>query len=305
MFSAPTKSTPLKQLEILRKRTTLSLEQQRIYARLSTGYIGELHLSELLHNHLNLKAVKLFDLHLKIGESECQIDSLLIFQNECILLEVKHYQGDFTIKNDGWYMMTNEEIKNPIAQLQRTELLLKRLFKEEKISLNIRPFILFTNPEFHLYEAPENFPVVFPTQLNRFIQKLHKIPCHITERHHEITERLKSKHLLSSSYESKIQYKHELLKKGVTCKKCEGFMELIGRKHMSCTKCNFAESIFDSIVRSVYEFHTLFPERKITTPAISEWIGQTISDHYLRVILSEQFISIGKARATHYVLDKE
>lgn len=202
-------------------------------------------------------------------------------------------------------MMSNEEIKNPISQLQRTELLLKRLFKEEKIPLNIRPFILFTHPEFHLYRAPENLPLVFPTQLNRFIQKLHNIPCHITERHHEIAEQLKAKHLLTSSYESKVEYKYEVLKKGITCKKCESFMELTGRKKISCLTCEFIEPVFDSITRAVYEYHILFPENKITIPIVSDWTGKVVSNHYLRVVLSQHFTVAGNGKGTHYILDKQ
>lgn len=95
MFTKPNKSKEHKRLEILEKRTTLSIDQQQSLDRLSTGYKGELYFSKLVQTELQCEPIVLYDLLLEINGSECQIDCLLIFQNELILIEIKNYQGDF------------------------------------------------------------------------------------------------------------------------------------------------------------------------------------------------------------------
>lgn len=302
MFKKPTKSQTHQQLEILMKRSILSIEQQQTLNRMDSGYNGEHHLYKLLQNELHCNPLQLFDLRLTINNSECQIDCLLFFQNECVLIEVKNFQGDYYIENNDWYTLSKKAIQNPLHQLHRTELLLKQFFTQHQIPLKIRSFVVFTHSEFQLYQAPVNLPIVFPTQLKRFIRKLQHIPCGSPNR--PIIKKFKAHHLSTSSYEKLPLYDFSSLKKGVTCEACGGFMDIGENNNMKCLKCGQISPLEDSIMRNIYDFHTLFPTEKITVSLAAEWTGNLISNYRIRKILLQNCRLVKKSNQSYYILNK-
>src|SRR5699024_6805657 len=305
MFNQPIKSRAQKTLETLNKRTKLTGDLAKLLERLSAGYNGELQFFNLLKTELRNNPIMLFNLHLKVNGSECQIDCLLIFQNELILIEVKNYQGDFLIDKTNWYTLSKREIKNPLHQLNRTDLLLRQLLNKHQSHLKVRSFIIFTHPEFHLYHAPIDIPVVFPTQLKRFIQQRQNIPCTIQKHHHNLASLLKSRHLTSSSYESIPDYDYASLQKGVTCRKCDGLMVMCSQNNMSCTKCKFTENFKIAIMRSIRDFHILFPDEKIRVKTIADWTNNSVSRHRIRKTLSDYCVLVTKGKNSYYLLNEE
>src|SRR5699024_9264707 len=158
------------------------------------GYEGEMQFYQILNQELHNEPIKLFNVHLKINGSECQIDALLIFQNEIILFEVKNYQGDFIIKGDQWYTLSKQEIRNPLHQLRRTELLIHQLLTMHNLSLKVRSFVVFIYSEFKLYQTPSHIPAVFLHQMKRFLNQIQNNPCKIDNRHEQIAKLLTSNH---------------------------------------------------------------------------------------------------------------
>lgn len=306
MLNKPSKSLSHKQLEFLKKRVALTFDQQKMYNRLTAGFQGETYFFNFLKNNLDREPIKLYDLRFKVDNSECQIDCLLIFQEECVLIEIKNYQGDFYFKNDGVYLLpSHEKIKSPFSQLERSELLLKTLLKQENIPLKIRSFIAFVHPEFHLYGAPMNNKVIFPTQMKRFVQSLNNIRCTLNKNHFKFEKLMHARHLEYSSYESQVEYDYDELQKGVMCEKCEGNLKLIKRQKMQCVSCEKIESTKSVVIRMTKEFHILFPNRKITVSAIYEWTEGKYSIYILRKILSESFVVKNKGKKTYYVVDED
>lgn len=302
MFTEPMKSKAHERLEILKKRSNLSLDQHNSLNRMSTGYKGELEFFNLLQSELQCKPILLFNLHLKVNGSECQIDCLLIFQSEVILMEVKNYQGDFLIEHDDWYTLDKGKIKNPLHQLHRTELLLNQFLKQHQFPLRVKSFIIFIHPEFQLYQSHTDMPIVFPAQHKRFIRKLQNIPCRIRQQHHKIAETLKARHESTSAYEANLVYNYTDFKKGVTCEKCDGLMEEYGTKNMRCAICKGISHIEFIIMRNIYDFHTLFPDEKITVSTMTEWTDYIISKHRIRTILTKYCHAVKKGKNSHYLL---
>lgn len=299
------KSQLHKRLEILRKRATLSAEQQLLLHRMTTGHIGETQFFQLLSNELTCDPLLLFNLLLEVNGSECQIDCLLIFQYELILIEIKNYHGDFFIENNKWYTLSKEEIRNPIHQLNRAELLLGQLLKQNQTPLKIKSFVVFVHPEFQLYQAPLNIPVIFSTQLKRFIQKLQNIPCETNKYHHKMVNLLKSKHKLTSSFESNLLYDYSHLKKGITCEKCSGIMKMHDSTYMRCANCNYINHFKKAMMSSVHDFRTLFPDKKITVSTIDEWTNHQVSKYRIRKTLSEHCMLVGSGKKSHYLLNMD
>jgi hypothetical protein len=149
----------------------LSTKEKQYYINLEKGYEGEKKFEKLLENQLRDFLI-LSDLLLEKNNTVFQIDSTLIFQKKIHLFEVKNYEGDFYIEKDIWYSRSGTEINNPLEQLKRSESLFRRLLQDLRLTLPVEAHLIFINPEFTLYQAPMNLPIILPTQLNHFIKKI-------------------------------------------------------------------------------------------------------------------------------------
>lgn len=304
MFTKPIKSNTQRILEVLHKRTNLTVEQQRALTRQIAGYQGEQQFYQLLKERIRNEPIALYNLQLKINGSECQIDCLLIFQNEVVLFEVKNYEGNFLIEEEKWYTVAEQEIRNPVHQLHRTELLVSQLLNKNNFPLKVSSLLIFINPTFHLYNTPLETPAVFYPQLNRYMEQLQNTPSRLNGSHHRLEKLLTSSHITNSNFESIPTYKYSSLKKGVICANCNGWMSEHGKKNMQCSLCSTIEPFEKSLMRNVKEFHMLFPDKKITVPQICDWTNQVISKYRIRLTLKKYSTWIDAGKGSHYVLEK-
>lgn len=293
------------QLEILRKRMPLTEAQKEEFGRLCTGYEGEKFLINYLQNHLSSAPVILSNLRFKIKHSECQIDCLLIYQNECILIEVKNYRSDFYIENNRWYIArNNKEIRNPMEQANGARRMLIELFNEEGIHMNVKTFVVFTNPKFLLYNAPRNNDVVYPNRLDQFLSFLDRHSDCLNDRHYVIKEKLCNRNIKVSSFDLPVEFNPENFRQGITCRDldCFGYMEIAGKKILECSSCAKKEAFESAILRSIYEFNRLFREDKITVKQLLDWTSSTISRNTLQRTLSSHFVKVGTTRGVYYLI---
>ena len=159
-----TKPAPPINLHILHalQRKFLDNEEQSILFNLQQGYQGELILATLLERHLSAPVIPLYGLQLESKGKEFQIDCLLICNDIIYLLDAKHFYGDYIIHNDRWYYSaTKKEINNPLDQLRRCELLLKKFLEKNNYKLPVKSYLVFTNPEFYLYNASYTLSAIF------------------------------------------------------------------------------------------------------------------------------------------------
>lgn len=109
------------------------------------------------------------DLCLDFNNSELQIDSLIMARNIIYPFEIKNYDGDYRYdaESKNFYPKNSkDEIKNPLDQLKRSISLLRPLLKSLGWYSSIEGYVAFVNPEFTLYQAPLDAPIIYPTQLN-------------------------------------------------------------------------------------------------------------------------------------------
>lgn len=188
----------------LASRTSLSSKDRQNYLNLAKGYEGEKQFANMLEN-LTGNWLAMHDLLLECSNSQFQNDFILIAQNKVYLFEVKNFEGDYYIEDDNWYA-TSTEVKDPLLQLKRSTSLLRRLLQGLGSNLSVEAYIVFVNPEFTLYQAPRNQPIIFPTQLNRFLKKLELTPSNLTKHHTILAEKLVARHLNKSPYEQELTY---------------------------------------------------------------------------------------------------
>ena len=298
----PRKSPELQILSHLNSRMDLSPHDKKNLHNLEKGYEGEWKFFHLLEKELHSKCIRLFSLQLESNQTEFQIDNLLIYQNTIHINEIKNFEGDFFIKDDMWYAVdSRKEIRNPMLQLQRSEFLLRQLLQQIGVNFQVVARLVFVNPSFTLYQALFEKALVFPTQLNRYMQKLNKIPSKLTTRHGEFAEDLIARHFENSLRERLPEYDYNQLQKGVICSSCNGLMSMFNKIRLRCKRCSKKENIKEAVMRSVREFNLLFPNQQITTNIIYDWCNVVSSKKTIRRILIENMVHVGNGRGSYYI----
>lgn len=303
MFDKPRKTKTLQVLDVLSKRMSLPTHFHATYKRLHQGYLGELYFFKLLQEQLQSPCIQLYGLQLKINGSECQIDVLLIFQNDIYQIDVKNFQGDYYIENNRWHFVNSKkEIRNPLHQLTRSDLLLREFLTEHSANFTLKSSITFVHPGFQLYQAPLKTPIIFASQLERYIRSLQNLPCQLDTRHHKIAEAFTTAHLLESSHEQIPSYDYDQLKRGIFCALCNGLMYFNNSRRFECTNCKSDEESDTAVIRTIHEYRLLFPERKITISSIEEWCDCVVSKSTTARILKKYLSLNKKGKYSYYTL---
>ena len=291
----------IKILKHLRPRMPLSQHDVRSYDQLMKGHVGEQIFYEQLQEALTGNGLILKDLLLEYRDQQFQIDSLLIAQQTIYHFEVKNYEGDFYIENGNWFIASSEnEISNPLHQLKRTNVLLRQLLKAGHHHHTIKSFLIFIHPTFILYEAPRHLPIIFPSQVRRFLRKINANTSRLTNTDRQLANYLETMQLEKSQYEKLPDYDYHQLKKGIVCKNCSRFLSRLSRGTVKCHTCKLEEAADDAVIRNIREFKLLFPHERITTSIIFDWC-QIISKKAIRRILQENFKMVGTNRYAHYI----
>ncbi|MBS4219362.1 NERD domain-containing protein [Bacillus sp. FJAT-49711] len=291
-------SLPLKVSRILNRRKVLSAEEAARLMRDEKGYEGELLFDDRVEK-LSKEWLVLNDLQLESNNTNFQIDSFLITQKP-MLFEIKNHEGDYYIEGDKWYYINGDVVPNPVNQLERTESLLQRLLQDHGFNIPIEAYIIFVNPNFHLYNAPRNLPIKYPAQLNRFFNKLDKNPIKVNEYHMRLAKKLIYLHKNVSPRTILPKYSYNDLRKGITCTHCHSFNLESKKMALFCKNCGTIENISSAILRSVDEYTLLFPERKITISNILDWCNGIRTRNTIRNILLKQYTLKYNGKASYY-----
>lgn len=295
-----TESKELKVLRSLNARLNLSEKDKQNYYYAEKGFEGERKLDDLLEN-FSSECLIINDLLLECNNTYFQIDTLVIYSETIFLLEVKNYEGVYFIEENRWYKENGKEIKNPVLQLSRCEVLFRQWLLQHNFNCSLQPLIIFIHPEFTFFNASRELPIVLPTQINNFLKKMNKSTSKLMKKHERLTELLLAEHKEDSPYSRLPGYDYEQLQKGVVCQTCYSYMTHFNKVKLICLRCGYTERIEECIVRSVEEYRLLFPERKITVSSVRDWCLVVESDKMIRRILQGKFKLLGKNRFSHYI----
>lgn len=292
-------SKELKVMRSLGARMDLSEPNRNYLLSLEKGFEGECKFDELIAPYLDGRIV-LNDLLLAYKNTVFQIDSLVMSSLKIILFEVKNLEGDYYLERDCWFSSNGKEITNPLHQLQRSTILLRHLLKGLGISLPIEPYLVFVNPEFYLYQAPMNLPIIFLPQLNRNFTKMQKERSFLKDSHYEIGKKLLSLEVIDAPSFRLPNYDYPQLKKGIPCVACGQMYSDLVKTTLICGKCRGYEDYESAVLRSVEDFRLLFPERKVTTNEIHEWCGVVKKKLTIRNVLLRNYTQVGYGKHSYY-----
>lgn len=292
-------------LRALNTRMKLAEKERYHYLTLEKGYEGELqfdHLTERIEEERYI----INDLLLEVNNAYFQIDTLIISQGGIHLIDVKNYQDDWYFESDKLYIAkTRREIKNPVDQLKRCETmlnqLLNQLLHQHKLNYLVESFVIFINPEFTLYQAPMDLPIIFPTQINRFLNELNKTPSKLNDGHKKLAQKLISLHQTKNPYGAFPKFNYDQLQKGVYCNRCNSFQVKVKNIGFEFQKCGHVESIDSCLIRHIEEFKLLNPGKKMTTQAIFDWCKTDLNKRTFLRVLKKNYTAIGNTKNTFYI----
>lgn len=301
LYKARTESIELKTLRYLNTRKGLSDKEIQHYFNLKKGFEGEL-MFDAQTEKIQCDCLILNDLLLKMNQTIFQLDTIIIFPETIYLFEVKNFEGDFYYEKDRLFKKPNFEISNPLIQLSRNESLFRRLLHHYGFDITIDASVVFINSEFTLYQTPLNQPLIFPTQLNRYLKRLNKTSSKLNKRHTMLAQQLVSLHIHDSPYKQLPSYDYDHLKKGIACANCNSLATsvVVGTKFI-CKVCGNIEKVSIAIMGSVEEFKLLFPNRKITTNGIHGWCKIIESKKRIHRVLEKNYKMVGCNRWSYYV----
>lgn len=298
-YKSRTESNELRILRVLNKRMNLSEKEKQYYFALEKGYEGE-KIFDSFTVKLMCDCLILNDLLLQVNNTTFQIDSMVITSETIIFYEIKNYEGDYYMESDRFYKKPKIEYNNPLHQLERSESLLRQLLDNLGLKMTIEGLVVFINPQFTLYQAPLNKPFILPTQINRYMKKMDKLPSKLNGKHKILADKLISLHRQEAPYTQLPSYEYTMLQKGDTCIDCDSFTILVEGGRCICQECGHEERVTSSILRNVMEFQLLFPNEKITTNIIHDWSNGIFSKKRIRNILGEYFKIVGVHQWTYY-----
>lgn len=298
-------SDELKVFYFLSKRKSLLQNDHLKLRQLMKGFAGEISFYDQLCESLHQSAIILPDIKLRFSDSEVQIDSLALIDNDIYLFEVKNYSGDFIIKNDSWYnVKSKNEIRDPLSQLNRTRYLFQKILKKQNFKFRVHPYLIFINQEFTLHNSPINSQLILPTQINRFFNHLRNYPFTHNHHHKRFVDYLTKNQLDYSSYMKMPKYTFAELKKGFLCLTCHHYLTERTNKQLICTNCKLQIPVSLAVMNNVKQLSILFPNKKITTAIVHKWCGELFSKATIWRVLTKYMKKVGKTKGTYYLFDE-
>lgn len=207
---------------------------------------------------------------------------------------------DYYMISDRFYTKSDEEISNPILQLERSQSLFRQLLKSIGYQMPVEASVVFINPEFTLYQTPLDKPIIFPPQVNRLMKNLNSVRSKLNERHTKLAGKLVSLHKTKSRNAKLPAYEYGQIEKGFICAKCHSLSVSVDGKIGVCKNCGAEEEIESAVIRSVNELKILFPDMKITTNLVQDWCKVIKSKKTLRRILKGNFVTIKSGKFLYF-----
>lgn len=297
------KSDLLKGLEILNSRIEMTTDIKKSYTALKSGLDGE-EIYDRLIEETNIGGdgrIVLNDLLLSINGSTIQIDSLVLTAEMIYLFEIKNYRGSYIHDSDQFRKVDGFGIPNPKNQLNKAITLMGQLFKQWKVATPLAGAVVFVNQSFTLYGSLPDEQMVLPSQLTSYFSALNnqknKIPHHIRM----LANRLIEQHKDEAPYQKQLPvYSWDKLKKGLTCGSCKSFNLKLTQRSCFCKECLRRATRKENFLSNIEDLKLLYPQEKLTTRLVYEWLGGKVSKDTIKNSLLETYSRNGNTKAAYY-----
>lgn len=294
----------MRELEIfnyLTGRLIFSKVMSQTYYRLKRGAEGEKEFLQMVPDEIAVNFSQWKDLNLLNGGQEVQIDVLWIGQGALYHFEIKNYSGDYILQNEQWQKLGFGEIENPLYQMQRANIFLKKLFRKHQIDLPIYSKLIFIHPEFHLYQSDYQLPIYLRSQLKSLFFEVMGQTSSLNFDKEKLERIIQAHRIENSKYAVRPKYDYERMQKGLKCKKCRTGLKSKTERKFICSKCHNTKSTKEVLDLHVAELKLLFPEMKLTKGLLYDWCGEQIKMRTIQKYLAKYHITIFNGKSSYYL----
>lgn len=294
-------------LEVLREynnRKALSEKYKEELSRLESGTEGEQIVLDYIHTYglPHWKVVKngWFE---NYGVFEC--DLLLITKSTWYPIEIKHYSGQYDLKNNQWRCYGTKLPNNPINQAQKLFVHFEQIIREAKLPVNVSGKLIFSGDHFHLTVTDQIGDLEIVT-INHLRDHIRNIAWKERNSH---AKQINADLILSfiNQYETTNPFGPENLypelgdkiEKGVKCSHCASFAISISRSYISC-HCGMREPTERAIIRTICEFGVIHFYKDFISSELIDFFNGDFAATTIRKYLSKFFKRTGKSNATRY-----
>lgn len=308
------KSHELQFLDVLYKRKALNGEEKKQYLRLKRGYEGEIDFDHMCAMFLGNDYYGLNDLTLKNQRSVVQIDKMIAHGDTLYLIDVKSYRGMYRFENSEWTVGNHVLTHNIYEQLRRAIRVVKEIFYEENLSMNVKGVLVFINPESQLemIDPVEELTLRFDQIVPWLVELKNSAPSA-----GRVIPRWKAGE--TSNYQNKKwspstgslaphwktvlgnyeiesyrttreldERRFEQLDKGICCERC-GQCGVKESWHTVTCSCGHVEVREKAYVRTICEYGTLNHKKEIDKAGLKAFMGIDEKSAYLKRILEKHF----------------
>lgn len=294
-------------LEVLReydKRHALNDKYKDVLKRLEAGHRGEMLVLDYLNEYglPHWKVIKNIWIE-HYGIFEC--DLLLITGDDWYPIEIKHYSGQYALKEMQWSCYGNLLPNNPISQSQKVFIHFNNLARDNHMPVNIKGSIIFTGDHFDLdiVDDVADLKIVKLNQLRDYIRELAWKEQHTYSKKIDVDRILNfiEKYETSNPFPAKDLYEElgDKLTKGVNCCHCGSFDIHTDGTYVSC-HCGMHEPHDMSIVRTICEYGVIHFKEDLFTREVFDFFDGNFSEPTIRKYLNKYFERIGKGRGSRY-----
>lgn len=294
-------------LEVLReydKRHALNDKYKDELKRLEAGHRGEMLVLEYL-NEYGLPHWKVFkNIWLNhYGIFEC--DLLLITGKNWHPIEIKHYSGQYELKDMQWSCYGNLLPNNPISQSQKVFIHFRNLARDNHLPINIKGSLIFTGDHFTLnvVDSVGDLEIITLNQLRDVIRDLawKEQKTYTNEMDGEKILNMIEKHETANPFPAEDLHAElgSKLEKGMKCSHCGSFDIQFKRHYVACA-CGMHEPHEMAIVRTICEYGVIHFTKDLITSQVAEFFNGDYSEPTIRNYLNKHFERSGNNKGTKF-----
>lgn len=288
-------------LTVLKQRLELTESEKRKYYQLQQGFEGEFKLDQMQAFLTTDTLSCIDDLVLGTNASCVQIDKLLVIDETAYVIDVKNYTGSYLFSNDEWMRNGLVLQENISEQLHNAMRAVRRIFHNERISLEVRGVLIFINPHAKIeIQGPVTDTILTYSEI---VSWLLELSTKAQSQSNTKWQKALAKNTLPnfSCQRTLSVEKLNYLKHGICCRNCgSNFIEQTSY-YIECQKCRHREPKETAYVRTICDCGVLFHQRNLTIDMIDKFFDKKASIRYLKFILTKHFkISKKAGRSTSY-----
>ncbi|MDE1549104.1 nuclease-related domain-containing protein [Jeotgalibaca caeni] len=219
-----------------------------------------------------------------------QWDTIILAGSIFYLYEIKSFSGEYCYGEETWLSSTGFEISNPHIQMQDNKNRFTSLLRELGYGkeFQVKAYPTFVEPNFTLFHAPNDQPLLLPSQLKHHFADLKKGATPFTTRHHQVVADLLAHQRVEKVFRDHVPvYDFKSLRKGVRCPVCGSFELGQRRQTYLCAKCGHKDTIFSLLYFHINEVSLLFPNEKVTSKLLNHWCGGIYHQRRLKRALNK------------------